>query len=212
VLIGAETTIGLEGLRKLLHPERGIDIVGTATGASGLPAAGEEGADILLVQSGAEQGVSWCGQAAREGARPWVLLLGAGEDDEWAAAALAAGARGVLSRHASPADLVKAIQAVHEGQIWAASSVVAQLVGRLAALTANGGSRRSKGLSPREEGIVRLAAEGLSNKELASRLGISQATVKAHLTRVYQKLGVRDRVQLLLRYNGPSPSRRVLRR
>lgn len=113
--------------------------------------------------------------------------------------AFRAGARGIFSRHDSVETLSKCIRSVHEGQIWANSQQMSFAVEALAsspivrAVDANGLSL----LSTREMDVVRSLAEGLTNREIAERLGLSQHTIKNYLFRVYDKLGVSSRLELL---------------
>lgn len=168
---------------------------------------------ILLADVRIEGALVLCAEIRRNGSRPWTILMGAESDDDWAMRALEAGARGILAKTACGDDLIKAIRVVHGGEIWARKSVMARIVETLATLTGAVRAEQtllSDRLSLREREIVQHAAGGLSNTEIASRLGISGATVKAHLTHIFQKLGVRDRGQLAARYHRslrPSSSR-----
>jgi two-component system, NarL family, nitrate/nitrite response regulator NarL len=125
--------------------------------------------------------------------------------------AFRAGARGIFSRHDSVETLSKCIRSVYEGQIWANSQQMSFAVEALAtspvvrAVDANGLSLLSK----REMDVVRSLAEGLTNREIAERLGLSQHTIKNYLFRVYDKLGVSSRLELLfmtLTQTGAKPS------
>jgi two-component system nitrate/nitrite response regulator NarL len=113
--------------------------------------------------------------------------------------AFRAGARGIFSRHDSVETLSKCIRSVYEGQIWANSQQSSFAVEALAtspvvrAVDSNGLSLLSK----REMDVVRSLAEGLTNREIAERLGLSQHTIKNYLFRVYDKLGVSSRLELL---------------
>jgi DNA-binding NarL/FixJ family response regulator len=110
-----------------------------------------------------------------------------------------AGARGIFSRHDSIESLSKCIRCVYGGQIWANSEQMSLAVEELAcspvvrAIDANGLSLLSK----REAEVVRSLAEGLTNREIAARLGLSPHTIKNYLFRVYDKLGVSSRLELL---------------
>jgi DNA-binding NarL/FixJ family response regulator len=133
-----------------------------------------------------------------------VIFVGAPDDDAWASAALRAGARGILTRHATPEDVVGAIRVALGGGIWACRRWLNDCVRH-----AVGESRRrlesrdvvDARLSRREREVLRHAATGMSNKELAARLDISEATVKVHLTRIFQKLGISSRAALAARYH-----------
>jgi two-component system, NarL family, nitrate/nitrite response regulator NarL len=113
--------------------------------------------------------------------------------------AFRSGARGIFSRHDSVETLCKCVRTVHQGQVWASSQQVSFAVEALAssptvrAVDANGLNLLSK----RELEVVRCLAEGLTNREIADRLGLSQHTIKNYLFRVFDKLGVSSRLELL---------------
>jgi DNA-binding NarL/FixJ family response regulator len=144
--------------------------------------------------------------------RPWVILAGADGHEEWAVEALKTGVRGILPKSASVENLLKAVRVVHQGEVWASNRVIALTVAELAARSVSpraGKLAFGERLSAREHEIVHLVVDGLSNFEAATRLGITEATVKAHLTHIFQKLALRGRAQLAARYHGrlsaPSP-------
>jgi DNA-binding NarL/FixJ family response regulator len=156
--------------------------------------------DVLLFEAAALGPIEDLRRAA---ARSRVLVIGADDDPEWAVKALRAGSRGILEKGASLRELAKAVQVIHEGQIWARQHVVARLVedaarGPREALSPASPTRE---LSAREHEVASSTVEGLSNKEIAARLAISEATVKAHLTSIFRKLGVRGRGQLQALYH-----------
>jgi len=127
-----------------------------------------------------------------------VLLLDSSQG-EMILEAFRAGARGIFSKNDSVASLTKCVRKVHEGQIWANGEQIATL---LQALVSSHNIRAVDAhgldlLSKREMEIVRGVAQGLSNREIASRLHLSQHTVKNSLFRIFDKLGVSSRVELL---------------
>jgi DNA-binding NarL/FixJ family response regulator len=136
------------------------------------------------------------------------IVAAAEPDEREGIAAFRAGARGYCHRDLSPALLVKAVEVVQKGEIWAGRTLVARLIDELGTRTRtrgradNGG--RVGGLTTREREIAGLVAGGASNKEIAARLGVTERTVKAHLTAVFRKLGVTDRLRLALYLNGAS--------
>ncbi len=128
-----------------------------------------------------------------------VVLLDA-MDRSLVVEAFRAGARGVFCRSDSFQALCKCIQCVHEGQVWAGSNELQFVLDALVqpGLTDSPGSANSRPLSKREEEIARLVAEGLSNRQISDRLGLSEHTIKNYLFRVFEKLGVATRVELAL--------------
>ncbi|MBI4634861.1 MAG: response regulator transcription factor [Candidatus Rokubacteria bacterium] len=130
-----------------------------------------------------------------------VILLVDSPDDSAAVEALKAGARGYCARSTDVALLRRAIALVREGEIWVGRRVILQLIDELTALhrrRARTARARFARLTKRESEIGRLVATGASNKELAGRLAITEKTVKAHLTSIFQKLGLSSRLHLAL--------------
>lgn len=114
--------------------------------------------------------------------------------------AFRAGARGVFNRTASLASLCRCISAVHQGQIWASTAELQHLLDAFEnAVPFRCVDARGKSLlTAREQQLLPLVAEGRSNAEIASTLGVSEHTVKNHLFHVYEKLGISTRVELIL--------------
>lgn len=119
--------------------------------------------------------------------------------------ALAAGARGVVWRGAGLDQIVSAIRTVEDGKLWAPRDAVAATWARIKDEVAAHRVARDalvERLSRREQEVLRQTAAGLANKEVAARLSISEATVKVHLTHIFQKLGVHGRGELVAAYYG----------
>jgi DNA-binding NarL/FixJ family response regulator len=136
---------------------------------------------------------------AKAGCRTQVVLLTATIEKPQILEALQLGAKGVVLKEAAPDLLVKCIQAVLAGQYWVGRESVADLVDTLRSLTpAPAGGKTAYGLSQRELQVVSAVVTGLSNKEIAVRFALSEDTVKHHLTRIFSKLGVSNRLELAL--------------
>ncbi len=204
VALLSESALFRSGLRRLLGADRSFLVTEIKT----LPireALRHSACHILLVDANMVGALEICRELRLNGVRPWVIMAGADGNDRWAVEALKTGIRGILPRAATVEQLVKAIRVVHQGEVWATSRVIAQTMAELAARAAPPPPGRlafNERLSRREQEIVQLVVEGLSNLEAANRLGITEATVKAHLTRVFQKLALRGRTQLAACYHG----------
>jgi len=204
IAILSDNRLFREGLLRIVADEPAFSIVGHGERGASPPETGEPRADVLLLDGRTEEALALCAALERQG-RPKVLFLGAPCDDDWAVRALGAGARGILERSGGAEDLVKAIRVVHAGQIWARRQVMLAGIGRRSSTGVAGGDgdgSLERRLSSREREVFRQAATGLSNKELADRLAISQATVKVHLTHIFLKLGLRGRAELAAAYHG----------
>ncbi|PKO46491.1 MAG: helix-turn-helix transcriptional regulator [Betaproteobacteria bacterium HGW-Betaproteobacteria-4] len=135
-----------------------------------------------------------------------IVILADEPDDAIIADAFALGASGCCNTYAAPEVLRQVALVVQNGGLWIGQSLLRRLVGSTsraiearAEVTADTWSAL---LSERESQVAKLVAGGASNKEIADQLAITERTVKAHLSAIFEKLGVRDRLQLSLRING----------
>ncbi|RIX41251.1 MAG: DNA-binding response regulator [Rhodocyclales bacterium GT-UBC] len=163
-----------------------------------------------------ESGIIWCRAGAADaslaevvGSGFPVVLMSDEPDEQLTLLALSMGASGCCNSRAAPEVLSQIALVVGNGGLWVGQSLLQKLVagsGRvLAARPAQGGADALLSqLSERELQVARLVAAGESNKEIAGRLDISERTVKAHLTAIFAKLGLRDRLQLSVTVNGIS--------
>ncbi len=131
-----------------------------------------------------------------------VLVLTTFDDDRNIDAALRAGACGFLTKNSTPEDLVRAVQRVAAGDTVLDPSVTARVLRRLPASGESWGDAAQSDalarLTERERDVLWLVSRGLTNAEVADRLGVGEATAKTHVSRVLMKLGVRDRVQAVI--------------
>ena len=132
--------------------------------------------------------------------RPRVIMLLDDDQPKLVVESFLNGARGIFCRTGVAAELRKCIQCVHEGQIWATNAHLEHVVEALARAPVRGPAKTAvtTALSKREDEIARLVASGLSNHEVAQRLSLSHHTVKNYLFRVFEKLGISTRIELVL--------------
>jgi DNA-binding NarL/FixJ family response regulator len=181
-----------------------LEVVGRDERATLRPSLRAAHPDVLLVDSRLEGALGLCVVLKNEGG-PAVIFTAVRDDDDWVRRALEAGARGFLAKSVRAEDIVKAIRIVHEGQIWVRRRVLEECLERLTSASIArlaGEAILELRLSRREREVFQQAATGLSNKQVAERLAISEATVKTHLSRIFQKLGLRRRSELVAAHHG----------
>jgi DNA-binding NarL/FixJ family response regulator len=132
-----------------------------------------------------------------------IIFFTGNHDEREAIRVLKAGARGYCIKEIEPSRLSKAVRVIQKGEVWAGRRIICLLLAELTSCTDKGredGPARAevylKHLTPRERQISQLVGEGSCNKEIARRLNISQRTVKAHLTSIFSKLQIPDRLRL----------------
>jgi DNA-binding NarL/FixJ family response regulator len=203
IALMSDSALFRSGLRRLLGRDRAFVVSEEIT--EWRPRAGKSFSHILLADAQLARSLSVCRELRLIGGRPWVILVGADDDDEqWAVQALKAGVRGILAKNATVQALIKAVRVVHQGQVWASNRVIASAIEELTRPVAAAAAMErpvQDRLSPRERQVAQLIVAGLSNLETGARLGITEATVKAHLTHIFQKLALRGRGQLTARYH-----------
>lgn len=177
-----------DGLVAMLGSDDGIEVVGTAQdGAEALAVVESVAPDMVLMdlRMPGTNGIEAI-RALRAGGRttPRILVLTTYDTDRDIRSALEAGADGFLLKDTPRDDVIRAVHDLTAGRTVLAPAA-------LAALTGSRG--RPAALSAREAEVLRLVADGCTNRAVASRLGIGEATVKTHLMHVYEKLGVGDR-------------------
>jgi len=130
-----------------------------------------------------------------------IIVASSRPDDGQAAQALAAGCSGYLHAYSPPEVLGRALESIASGGVWMGRSLVSRMLKDISRrLPAS--SAWTQGLTEREIEVARQAAHGRSNQDIADALGISERTVRAHLSATFEKLGVQDRLQLALRVHG----------
>jgi DNA-binding NarL/FixJ family response regulator len=193
------------GLRALAESEPDIEVAGEAAdGRQAVELTQAVRPDVVVmdirmpVLSGLEATRRILSDPGLSGVR--VLILTTFEVDEYVFEALRAGASGFLLKDAEPAELLRAVRVIAAGESLLSPSVTRRLIEAFAGSETGTGRQPAQldDLTEREREIVTLVAEGLSNEEIASRLFISPATARTHVSRAMSKLGARNRTQLVV--------------
>lgn len=167
-------------------------------------------ASVLWLHATAAPAVAaWVGAVHAAAPAVPIVVLSNVPEDEQGMAALAAGASGYCSALTLPAVLRQVAGVVEHGGLWVGPQLMRRLMQGLAARQVEASEPALATLSVRERQIAEAVARGASNKEIARVMGITERTVKAHLTAAYDKLGVRDRIQLSLLVHGVEDSTRL---
>jgi two-component system, NarL family, nitrate/nitrite response regulator NarL len=202
IVIADDHTIFREGLRRLLEGEPGFRVIGDAAdGREAVQLVRQLKPDLLLLDMAMPRvsGLQVLDELSSSDPPVRVVVLTAAIESTDVMEALQRGARGVLLKEASTSLLFKCIHCVVAGQYWVGREEVANLVEYMRReVSAARDERGHLGLTPREMEIVSAIVAGLSNREMALQFAISEQTVKHHLTRIYDKLGVSNRLELAL--------------
>ena len=208
VLVAEDQALLRTTLAALLEAEPGMSVVGLAEdGSRAVALAAELRPDVVLMDiqmpglTGIEATTRICADPALAATR--VLILTMFEIDDYVLGALRAGACGFLLKDADPQSLVDAVHTVHEGQSLLSPQVLSRLVARMPRAVSAGGSGSTRAdaveaLTPRQREVLLLIAQGLSNSEIESELGITRATCRSHITALLARLSARDRAQLVI--------------
>lgn len=192
-----------DGLRRLLETQPDFDVIGEAAdGADAVRQAKALAPDVLLLDVAMPRmnGLEALGELAVATPEVRVVLLTAAIERDETIEALRLGARGVVLKETATPLLYKCIRAVASGELWVGHERIADLVKSVCspARTPTADDRPALRLTPRELEVVTAVAEGAANKDIAAALGVSEQTVKNHLSSIFDKLGVSTRLELAL--------------
>jgi DNA-binding NarL/FixJ family response regulator len=212
VLLVDDDALVRSGLRMMLAGAANLEVVGEAAdGRDVLPAVDLHRPDVVLMDIRMPQldGIAATRLLAAQPDPPAVVVLTTFDADELVLRALQAGAAGFLLKDTPPAEIVRAIELVHEGDGMLSPAVTRRVIS-LVAGDSDAGARRDRArdlmatLSPREHDVALAVGRGEANAEIAAALHLSVPTVKAHVSRLLDKLGVDNRVQIALLVNDAS--------
>jgi DNA-binding NarL/FixJ family response regulator len=185
----------------LIENEPGMRVVGVASNRSeALDQVKQTSPDLILLDLDLEEGDVLAVvpelRASAKNAR--VLILTALTDQNLHREAVKLGAQGVVSKKSAPEVLIKAIQKVGAGEVWLDRSMMGSVLRQMTDKNHDEDEVNMQTLTAREREVIALIAEGLRNKQIAERLSLSEATITHHLSSIFSKLGVSDRLGLVI--------------
>ena len=204
IVIVDDQLVVREGLRMLLDNHPGIKVVAMASSkAEALEIIAREPADLIILdlELGGVSALSFIPQLREAARRARLLVLTASRDSETHQKAAQLGAMGVVLKDDAADLLLKAIVKVYQGEAWLDRLTLGNLIWQLSSHdkeAVDPQRRKISSLTDRERQVIALIAEGLKNKQIAERLFISPTTVTHHLSSIYSKLGVTDRLELVV--------------
>ena len=203
VLLVDDDDLMRAGLQAVLSSDEEIDVVGEVTGGRGAVAAVRERRPqvvLMDIRMPDLDGIAATREVLSALPDAKVVMLTTFEDDDYIFGALAAGASGFLLKRTRPEDLIEAIHTVASGDALLSPAITRKVIDRATSSPQVDSANESalERLTPREREVLDLIARGMSNAEIAETLVVEETTVKTHVKRVLQKLGLRDRVQAVI--------------
>jgi two-component system, NarL family, nitrate/nitrite response regulator NarL len=198
ILLVDDHSLFRDSLSRLLQTEPDFRIVGScARVTEALAIINQERPDVILLDYdlGEEQGTVALDEIRRHGYRGRILMVTAGMSDAATVRVLESGSEGIFLKHSSPAQLVEAIRKLVAGEPWLDPRAMRSLIA--GAYSKSEEQRSSQVLTARERFVLQGVFEGLTNKEIAAQLQVSEGSVKAVMQQLFDKTGVRTRSQLV---------------
>jgi DNA-binding NarL/FixJ family response regulator len=204
LIVADDHALARGGLKAMLGAEDDLEVVGEAAdGGEAVDLALKLRPDVVVmdIRMPKVDGIEATRRLRAHNGAPNVLVLTTFDLDEYVYEALRAGAGGFMLKDAAPSQLAEAVRTVAAGEALLAPAVTRRLVERFVRTPPADAVRKEEfaDLTERELEVLTLIARGLSNAEIGEQLFLSEATVKTHVTRILSKLGLRDRVQAVVR-------------
>jgi two-component system, NarL family, nitrate/nitrite response regulator NarL len=209
ILLVGNRAIFRSGLQALIESKAGLKVIG-ATGdrTEATAFAAEKNPEIILLHVDSDDDLEFLPKLVALARDSQVIVLSGMRNYEMHERAFCLGARGVLLTDISADALIKAIEIVHSGELWIERAMVGNVLSKI--LRANEKPKLELNqfatLSKREREVIPLISQGLKNKEIAARLFLSEATVRHHITSIFTKLEVSNRLDLIIRLSQPITS------
>ena len=202
IVLGEDHLITRQGILRLLEDEEGLTVVGEAgNGEEAVQMVTDLKPDVVIMDIAMPKlnGIEATRQIKLINPRTGVLILSAYDDDEYVFATLKAGAAGYLLKSVSGDELVRAVKAIHNGEPVLDPAIAKKVMNYFKFQNKIPSVKEdSEHLSNRELDIIKLAAKGFTNKEIADKLHLSYRTVEGHMRDVFNKLGVGSRTEAVL--------------
>lgn len=203
ILLADDHVVLREGTRELLEREEDMEVVAEAgDGEEAVRLAGRQRPDVAIMDISMPRlnGIEATRQIKAINPATAVLVLTAYDDDQYIFALLEAGAAGYLLKDVHAQELVRAVRAVHSGESVLHPAVARKVINRFARPAEKREEEKEAcQLTERELEILKLAAKGMSNREIAHALFLSIRTVQAHLTNIFNKMGVGSRTEAVIK-------------
>lgn len=190
-----------KGIREFLEDEGDIRVVAEAADgetALALVREHEAGVVVLDIQMPGISGIEVARRLRAAGNPVGILILTAYDDDPYIMAGIEAGANGYVLKSAAPEEIVRAVRAVHEGQSAVDPAVATKLIQVLSGRSGAPAGKAPEALTDRELEVLALVAQGLTNRAIGRKLGISDRTVQGHLANIFGKLGAASRTEAVM--------------
>lgn len=198
VLVAEDDPLTLSGISMLLD-KTNFEVVATVnTGTAALDALPKARPDMLILDNSMPErtGLDVLRTLRHRGDNRSVILLTGGINDQATKEAMQLGVDGIVIKSTAPRDLLTCLETVVQGRRWLDQEVMQRAM--QLAMSPDAPRDPLKALSARERAVASLAQRGLRNKEIADELGLTEGTVKVHLHKVFEKLGLRGRTELIL--------------
>jgi DNA-binding NarL/FixJ family response regulator len=201
VILVDDHAVVRKGIREFLEDEGDIRVVAEAAdGETALVLIREYQPDVAVldIQMPGISGIEVTRQLRSGGNAVGVLILTAYDDDPFIMAGIEAGANGYVLKSAAPEEIVRAVRAVYEGQSAVDPAVASKLIQYLSGRSTAAARKVPEALTDREVEVLALVAQGLTNRAIGRKLGISDRTVQGHLANIFAKLGASSRTEAVM--------------